>query len=321
MSEARCPVCDGRFGGAFKNRGHISNKDAIAFDCEACGVFSVSNSAMATQYGSAHQLTSTGSAALSHWLRRKQNGDGHPSLLHRDFVDADTWSLPSPVEITSHVLSLFGDIYTESREPIKQVLPWMLSDIGFFDSNEACSLLIELVEAGLLKGTVHRATSSGQSLPSDLSLTLLGWEEYRKLKTSGHSGSYGFIAMQYGASELEALVAHHIKPTAQDELGLEVRDLRDVAKAGIIDNILREQIRESAFVLVDLTHDNNGAYWEAGYAEGLGKPVIYLCNQDKFDDVKTHFDTNHLTTVMWKSGEEAKFVANLFPTIRRSLLN
>jgi nucleoside 2-deoxyribosyltransferase len=76
---------------------------------------------------------------------------------------------------------------------------------------------------------------------------------------------------------------------------------------------------ETAFVLVDLTHDNSGAYWEAGYAEGLGKPVIYICEQSKFDAVKTHFDTNHCTTVMWKADEPAVFTEQLVATLRRSL--
>ena len=39
-------------------------------------------------------------------------------------------------------------------------------------------------------------------------------------------------------------------------------------------------IRDAKFVIADLTHDNNGAYWEAGYAEGLGKPVIYICEKE-----------------------------------------
>ncbi len=97
-------------------------------------------------------------------------------------------------------------------------------------------------------------------------------------------------------------------------------DLRDVAQPGIIDNILREKIRDAAFILVDLTHDNSGAYWEAGYAEGLGKPVLYLCEQVKFDEKKTHFDTNHCTTVIWggsKSNDD--FSTELRATLRNSL--
>ena len=42
--------------------------------------------------------------------------------------------------------------------------------------------------------------------------------------------------------------------------------MNDVSRAGVIDNIMRIEVRDAKFVLVDLTHDNNGAYWEAGYA-------------------------------------------------------
>ena len=62
---------------------------------------------------------------------------------------------------------------------------------------------------------------------------------------------------------------------------------------------MRVKIRDAKFVIADLTHDNNGAYWEAGYAEGLGKPVVYICEKTKFEDKNngTHFDVNHCTTL------------------------
>jgi nucleoside 2-deoxyribosyltransferase len=59
------------------------------------------------------------------------------------------------------------------------------------------------------------------------------------------------------------------------------------------------EIRMCRFLIADLTCGNQGAYWEAGYAEGLGKPVIYTCNKSYFDKEGTHFDTNHHQTVLW----------------------
>ena len=105
----------------------------------------------------------------------------------------------------------------------------------------------------------------------------------------------------------------------KDGIGYELVDMRNVTRAGIIDNIMRAQIRDAAFVIVDLTHDNSGAYWEAGYAEGLGKPVIYICEKTKFKAVKTHFDTNHCTTVIWSEGADDGFTQELIATLRRSL--
>jgi hypothetical protein len=51
----------------------------------------------------------------------------------------------------------------------------------------------------------------------------------------------------------------------------------------------------------------------------LNKPVIYLCEQAKFDIAKTHFDTNHCTTVMWSVDQPDHFLKALIATLRRSL--
>ena len=125
--------------------------------------------------------------------------------------------------------------------------------------------------------------------------------------------------MQYGDPELEKLVIETLKPAVREKIGYDLVDMRDVARSGVIDNIMRNQIRDSAFLLADLTHDNPGAYWEGGYAEGLGKPVIYLCDQEKFGKDGTHFDTNHCTTVMWSNDDPEPFIDSLIATLRRSL--
>jgi nucleoside 2-deoxyribosyltransferase len=124
--------------------------------------------------------------------------------------------------------------------------------------------------------------------------------------------------MAFKQHPLETFAADVLKPATR-EVGYDLVDMRDVSRAGIIDNLMREQIRDSAFVVVDLTHDNSGAYWEAGYAEGLGKQVIYICERSKFDRAKTHFDTNHCTTVLWDTAEPDAFRKEFIATLRRSL--
>lgn len=63
---------------------------------------------------------------------------------------------------------------------------------------------------------------------------------------------------------------------------------------------LLKYIRDSKFVVADLTHQNNGAYFEEGYAMGLGKPVIQLCRKG----VQLHFDIAQKNTIMWETEEE-----------------
>lgn len=63
---------------------------------------------------------------------------------------------------------------------------------------------------------------------------------------------------------------------------------------------LLKHIRDSKFVVVDLTHKNNGAYFEEGYAMGLGKPVIQLCKRG----VDLHFDIAQKNTIMWETEDD-----------------
>ena len=58
------------------------------------------------------------------------------------------------------------------------------------------------------------------------------------------------------------------------------------------------------------------AYWEAGFAEGLGLPVIYTCSATTWAKSKTHFDTNHMVTVVWDAADLSKAAKELTATIR-----
>lgn len=102
------------------------------------------------------------------------------------------------------------------------------------------------------------------------------------------------------------------------QFGKETRELREAIRTGItnagyhaifIDEVehndqitpeLLKHIRMSRFVVVDLSHQNNGAYFEEGYAMGLGKPVIQLCKMD----TKLHFDIAQKNTIIWSSENE-----------------
>ena len=131
--------------------------------------------------------------------------------------------------------------------------------------------------------------------------------------------TFCFMAMEFGDRQLEKIVVEHIKPTIRKSFNVQVHTARDIAQAGLIDEIIRDHIRRAKFVLADLTHGNNGAYWEAGFAEGSGIPVIYVCEERVFNKESTHFDTNHLTTVMWSIDQMEKFENDLRTAVSNTL--
>lgn len=146
-----------------------------------------------------------------------------------------------------------------------------------------------------------------------------GWETYTRLVESHPDDlPYGFLALSFNKPELKEMVSQ-IKSKIQETLGYILVDLNDRARAGVIDNILRKEIEGSAFLIAELTHDNNGVYWEAGFAEGQKKPVVYICEKSKFEKEKPHFDTSHCTTVTWQRDNLGAFADDLIDVLSRSI--
>ena len=75
-----------------------------------------------------------------------------------------------------------------------------------------------------------------------------------------------------------------------------------------IDDEIIAEIRRSRFLIADFTHGQDGArggvYYEAGFAHGLGIPVIFSCRKDIID--KLHFDTRQYYHIVWENPEQLR---------------
>jgi nucleoside 2-deoxyribosyltransferase len=123
------------------------------------------------------------------------------------------------------------------------------------------------------------------------------------------------MAMKFGQSDVGDAVEKCFRPAVK-RAGFELRVLTDQQPAGLIDNQRRASILAARFVIADLTQGSPGAYWEAGFGEGLGLPVIYTCEETAWKQQGTHFDTNHLNTVTWNLAKPKKAEDRLTATIR-----
>ena len=75
-----------------------------------------------------------------------------------------------------------------------------------------------------------------------------------------------------------------------------------------IDDEIIAEIRRSRFLVADFTYGDNGArggvYYEAGFAHGLGLPVIFSCRNDIIDNL--HFDTRQYHHIVWETPDELR---------------
>jgi hypothetical protein len=66
----------------------------------------------------------------------------------------------------------------------------------------------------------------------------------------------------------------------------------------ICDRIVAE-IRTAEVVIADFTGFRSGVFYEAGYAQALGKVVVLTCRQDQLPELAKHFDTRQFPHLPW----------------------
>jgi hypothetical protein len=71
---------------------------------------------------------------------------------------------------------------------------------------------------------------------------------------------------------------------------------------GKIDDLIIAEIRRSAFLVADFTEHRGGVYYEAGFAHGLGRRVIFTCRKDHIGEL--HFDVRQYNTITWEAATD-----------------
>ena len=71
-----------------------------------------------------------------------------------------------------------------------------------------------------------------------------------------------------------------------------------------IDDKIIAEIRRSGLVVADVTGHRADVYYEAGFATGLGLPVIWTWEEADIENA--HFDTRQYNHIVWKDAEDLK---------------
>ncbi|WP_146228889.1 hypothetical protein [Mesonia sp. K7] len=151
-----------------------------------------------------------------------------------------------------------------------------------------------LVEMGYITAKFTQ-TKDGDFF-DDLSLTFKGFEQVVSLQENGEKSKNCFIAMSFSddVTEIRKAIKSIVVETGyQPILVDEIHYDSDVT----INDAIIKNIRKSKFLIADFTNQKHGVYFEAGFALGLKRPVIYTCSKDDFKN--THFDTNHYPHIVY----------------------
>jgi hypothetical protein len=315
MNDRVCIICSQQCTFNMDDAKAVASRTPV-HDCPRCGAY-IPAGPVQERLKQMIQCGTVDPSVLSHRIRRSQNAG--PFLIVLDELPAllNLGPLPTPREQCEALILWIGQ---NQKSPEEWAAGATLAELGAvvgarISRNEGALnwLLRELEPKGLFK--IHPTGIGGH--PGFI-LTMEGWDLYEDLRRKIISSKNAFMAMKFGDEELERVYRDCFKVAASDA-GFKLQLINEGQGAGLIDNQIRAAIRSSKFVIADLTHDNNGAYFEAGFGEGLGLDVIYTCKADKFEKHKTHFDTNHMFTIPWDPLDLESARKNLTATIRITL--
>ncbi len=303
MKENPCPICN-RICESIP----YPARNALTIECIVCGKFDITRTAVEVLKG--RNLDVLNQVAFSHWLFVNSVGKENPVFITGEILIKilPNLKLPSLDEQFTNLIQYLGDNAKTPDKPVSIFKDRFSSTVGSVAGEGANYIINYLEKQGLIqKGTSNATITS-------LILTPEGWERYGQITRGYIKTNKVFMAMKYDDSVL--IGAYKFFQDAVKNTGFKLNILDEVLKAGLIDDQLRVNIRQAKFILADLTYSNAGEYWEAGYAEGLGKQVIYLCEKSHWEANKTHFDINHHTTVVWSLSTIEEDIRKLKATIR-----
>ena len=299
-----CPICGANI---------ISSQfdSTLRMRCDSCGLFNFNPVLFSIE--------------KSFWLKQRHLIAGYmyetKGWRERNLLLESSHILDFDMESTKRILHSPLIPKTSMQKLDKILLNLYKSGDGFkieFDSNdlfpaigyarngeELLNMLLALCELGYIKNT---STIVGGK---NYTITIKGLERAESLLTEQNFSKRAFIAMRF-SDDLKAVRDDSIKP-ACEACGFEAYTVDEEEHIEDIPDRIISGIKTSRFVVADFTYNNPGVYYEAGYAKGLGIPVIKTCKKEWFDskDEKgeknhLHFDIEHDNMILWENADDLR---------------
>jgi len=305
-----CPICQGQLEEPLG----VVHREWTLIRCANCGVHRFSREAF--EDAPAILRDQKKRAAVAHAIRKRPEGD---RITEDELTDlARVAKLPPAMERIDNLVLFMAANDPGTRIALKSSA--LAAVVGAATSVQAAWAIDQALSDELIAGEADRSNSGEISMRS-ATLTAKGWKRHTELLRNGAGSRHAFMAMAFN-DEMRTILPHLQQAVAAT--GFELRTTDHPGKtADLIDNRMRVELRTSRFVVVDLTHGNRGAYWEAGFAEGIGRPVFYVCRkgvlEDTDKDKRPHFDAAHQTIVAWDPADPAPGMAELKAMIRATL--
>lgn len=236
---------------------------------------------------------------------REENDFGRVVTLLSKDIDVILKSAQTPKSLTARLYKLLNSIYRRT-EHFGHYIPLGMActALGYAkDQNDLRYMLHALSEMGFVNNYAL-GRRIDEAIYHSSSTTMITTKGLEKIETQSTTivGNQCFVAMRF-SEEMTNIYRDYIHPAVTSTLFECFRVDQAEHNEKICDRIIAE-IRRSRFIIAEFTEQARGVYFEAGFAMGLGIPVIWVCRKEEVDKGELHFDVNHYNFITWSTGEE-----------------
>ena len=283
-----CPICRTHFASFDR----LGQRDEYEVHCLVCGTYEISATLAAMHWNGNDTF---GPPHLLAGAMRYRTSRGERVSLDTVNMEGLIESVPVPRTPFEQIDLIVRDLGHKTGSFGEQVTydPRTSYPIAFCrDGYEFDRLLVAARDLGY----VELPDSEGWTL------TLEGWARSEELRAARPDSDQAFVAMWFSPDVSDAWESG-IKP-ALDSVGYAPMriDLKEHNEK--IDDHIIAEIRRSGLVVADFTGHRGGVYFEAGFAMGLGIPLIWTCREDHIGGA--HFDTRQYNHVVWSTPEDLR---------------
>jgi hypothetical protein len=272
------------------------------YDCPRCKSFIISLRIVSA-------LESQLRPKLSAWIRSHNEQQNEIPEINSDNINTIQKGLPDYNPREKQII-LLKNIERKTEYPGKKVriVPEYDIPLAWASTKEEFVYYINsLIERGFLRGKegnvypLEDITETGLLLLGSMAfyikITADGWDYLEQHDRRIEERTQAFVAMSF-SPDLKHIYEGPIS-NAIIKAGYKPRRVDAEPHIDRIDAKIISEIKNSRFIVADVTQHKRGVYFEAGYALGLGLPVIWCVRKDHLK--KVHFDTRQFNHIDWKT--------------------
>ncbi|OGH97284.1 MAG: hypothetical protein A2039_03070 [Candidatus Melainabacteria bacterium GWA2_34_9] len=304
-----CPACD---NAATKESGG----NLFRIDCPECGEFNIGDAF------NIPELTEEEKIKLRHWLYNldKEDVTRLKNPINKSNKDKffNNIKMPTILEKIDLVLNYLSN---KTNYFFQEIEIYAGTDYRLFfckNGRELVDILRHLIDETFIKGNLTLTYKSGEPKPPYKIQLMPKGLKYLEESGKNLKSDQCFIAMWFN-DEMQNVYSDVINPAIEQGTGYKAMKIDNKEHVNYITDEIIKEIRRSKFMIADLTGYRGGVYYEAGFAFGLGLPVIFTCREDWKDNIpdkedKTkiiqegvHFDVKQRNMIFWKKDEPEEF--------------